>query len=181
MGFEQKYIENEHLFELAASAARLYKQSGTIRGKKLSAEINAAVGRINANYASAEEKYGESAKLPAEYEWLLDNRYLAVREAKNAVNSFSREKELRLCDDGIIILKAAETLVNAGKGHLDGERIKLFLDGFQSVSALPRAELYLFPAALRAALVIRLSRCEDAAQLSEHFRKLSVFYGRTLS
>ena len=172
MGFEQKYIENEHLFELAASAARLYKQSGTIRGKKLSAEINAAVSRINANYASAEEKYGASAKVPAEYEWLLDNRYLAVREAKNAVRDFSREKELRLCDDGIIILKAAETLVNAGKGHLDGDRIKRFLDGFQSVSALPRAELYLFPAALRAALVIRLSRCEDADGMAAIFSSL---------
>lgn len=172
MGFEQEYIENDRLFELAASAARLYKQTGTVRSKRLSAEINYAVGRINSNYASAEEKYGTASKLPSEYEWLLDNRYLAVREAKNAIRSISEEKELRVCDDGIIILKAAETLVNAGRGKLDGERIKLFLDGFQSVSALPGAELYLFPAALRAALVIRLSGSKDAEDMEAIFSSL---------
>lgn len=172
MGFEEKYIENDRLFKLAESTARLYKPVGTVSGKKAAAVINAAIKNINSSYASAEEKYGASTKIPAEYEWLLDNRYLAVREAKNAISAFSREKSLRKSEDGIIILKAAEALVNAGLGKIDRERILLFLEGFQSVSALPEKELYLFPAALRAALVIRLSRCSDADGLEAIFSSL---------
>lgn len=172
MSFEQKYIENERISELGASAARLYKPIGTARSKKLTAEINSAVSRINDNYAEAEAKYGHSTKIPQEFEWLLDNRYIAVREAKNAIRAFYEEKRLRLSDDGIIILKAAETLVNAGLGTLDAERIMLFLDGFQSAASLPRAELYLFPAALRAALVISLSHNPDAEGMSAIFSSL---------
>ena len=180
MAFEENYIENDRLFKLAESTARLYKQSGTVSGKQPASIINEAVKLINRSYASAEAQFGNSPKVPGEYEWLLDNRYLAVREARIASNAFLREKSLRSSDDGVIILKAAEALVNAGLGKIDSERITLFLEGFQSVSPLPRAELYLFPAALRAALVIRLSKCSDTEEFAAIFSSLRFLASESL-
>ena len=172
MAFEDNYIENGRLFKLGESTARLYKPVGTVSGKKLCVLINNAVKKLNAGFRDAEARYSSGEKIPAGYEWLLDNRYLAVREAKIAASEFERARSLRVSGDGVIILRAAQTLVNSGMGKLDGERIKLFLEGFQSVSALPSEELYLFPAALRAALVIRLSDCRDAEGFEAVFSSL---------
>ena len=52
-----------------------------------------------------------------------------------------------------MIGELCRALVRSGRGKVTEERCLEFLRGFQSVTALRRAELYLFPAALRAALI----------------------------
>ena len=161
MSIQGRYIEDDRLFALAEQTARLNRKTEPVPAKALVSKLNSAVRDIDAAYEKVEARFGSAVNIPVACEWLLDNRYIAKREAKCAIAAFSKEKSLRGSDVGAILLEMCKTLVACGLGKVTEERCRLFLDGFQSVSVLPRKELYLFPAALRAALILRLAElCE---------------------
>ncbi|MDO4815222.1 MAG: glucoamylase family protein [Bacillota bacterium] len=164
-------MENKKLFDIGASSARLYKADRRERSRKLCEAIEAAVHKINAAYKLAEDMASENSKVPKSAEWLLDNRYLAVREAKTAAADISREKQLRAAEDGVVSMLLCRSLVNSCGGRINSEVCREFLQGVQSFTVLPHKELYLFPAFLRAALVISLSSAvsrlsDDAEEIS---------------
>lgn len=167
MSTQGRYVENDKLFALAEQTARKCAKAQSVPAKTLVNRLNAAMHEIDAAYEKIEARFGASVNIPVACEWLLDNRYIAAREAKSAVSAFAREKTLRGSSTGILLLDICSVLVDSGLGKVNEERCKLFLDGFQSVFVLPRKELYLFPAALRAALVLRLAElCAELLKTS---------------
>ncbi len=95
--------------------------------------------------------------MPGAAEWLLDNWYLAQREGKYAAEEFRPAGRLRESSDGVLITEACGALVRSGTGQVDADRIELFIDGFQSVLPLSRAELSLLVPGIKAALVKELA------------------------
>ena len=157
MNMQGRYIEDDMLFALAAQSARLCRKAEPVPAKTQVDKLRAAINEIDAAYEKVDERFGTAASVPTACRWLLDNRYIAVREAKCAAAAFLREKALRGSESGVLLLDLCRALVGAGLGKVTEPRCRLFLDGYQSVSVLPRKELYLFPAALRMALIERLA------------------------
>ena len=91
---------------------------------------------------------------------MLDNEYLARREAISAAGDLRGKDALRRSSEGPLILALARSLLLAGRGEVTEARAALFLEGFQTVTPLRRAELRCFPAALR------LTVLEELAALS---------------
>lgn len=157
MNTQGNYIENDKLADSAESKARLSKPTGFVPVKQLVRRLNSAMQDIRSAYDTVSRRFGSAVTVPVACEWLLDNCYLAQREGKNAENALLAEKHLRSSQDGVILTELCLSLVNSGRGTVNDERCRLYLSGYQRFSVLPRKELYLFPAALRYALILRLS------------------------
>ena len=126
--------------------------------------------------------------IPQEFEWLLDNRYLASREGNDAARTIRRAGKLSCAEvdakespascrggraDGNsaeparfrripVVYELARGLIRAGQGIVTAERIALFLEGAQKVRSLTEQELWLFTPMLRAALVEQMAAlCGD--------------------
>jgi len=162
MDTQSKFSDADRLFKLAEQCAGLNKSVGTTATKSIISALNNAVSRIDSAYAKIDARFSTSADIPSACQWLLDNRYLAVREATDASRAFAAEKRLRCSENGIVILELAKCLVNATGGKISEDRCRIFLSGWQSASVLPRRELCLFAEALRAALIFSLSdKCAE--------------------
>ena len=152
------YIEDERLAAFGASTARLLQPDGETDGRTAALALRQSMLRIERSYETVRRRCARQSTVPAACEWLLDNRYLARREALGAFGDLRRAKRLRACGDGLLILSLARALAEAGEGRVTEARCRLFLEGFQSVTVLRRAELALFPQALRAAVIGMLAR-----------------------
>lgn len=150
---EGMYIENARLESFGASSARLLRPTGLSDGRAAVKELRQSLRRIESTYAAVNRRYSGENAVPSACEWLLDNRYLARREALGALDAFRAARRLRRCGEDCMLLALCRTLVEASGGAITEERCRLFLRGFQSVTVLSRAELALFPQALRAALL----------------------------
>ena len=164
------------LYNIARKVSGLNKCTGATPAKAVVSELKTAIGGINDAYDKVFARFGNQSNMPEACEWLLDNRYLAVREANTAASAFGRKKTLRSGEGGIIILEACKALVGACGDKLSDECVKAFFDGYQTVSVFPGEELGLIPAALRTALIIRLRELCDTLlatnapeELSESF------------
>ena len=152
------YIENEKLGDYARSCARLLKSVGYGGGSQAAAQLRACRRRLRRFRDVLQQRFGSSARVPAACEWLLDNWYMIQRECPGAEDELRRSRSLRRCRDGLIIEELCRALLQSGHGKLTEERCRLFLDAFQTVSVLPRRELYLFPAAMRAVLIAAVAQ-----------------------
>ena len=117
--------------------------------------------------------------MPSSCRWLLDNRYLALREAKRAGSALRDIRRLRAGNDGIILSALCRDMINVCSGNLTEDGMLEYLNGFQSVSPLPQNELYLLPAVLLVQLTAALAdvcrRLESTAEpenLDEEFAAL---------
>ena len=144
------YIENARLRDYAASTARLLRPTGECGGKAAARTLAARVREIRHCTAAVRRRYQNSAQVPAACEWLLDNWYLVRREYLLASESLRTARRLRRCEEGLLVLSLCRSLLRSGLGRADEERSRLFLDGFQSITVLRRAELALFPRCLEA-------------------------------
>lgn len=147
------FVEDEKLAACAASAARLLPPRGEGRGERALPALRRDGGEIRRCCALLRRRSETAAETPAAWEWLLDNAYMARREQLSAAGDFSRARHLRRCEEGLLIVALARALLLASRGRVTEARCRSFLDGFQSVTPLRRAELQLFPAALRAAVL----------------------------
>lgn len=167
MNIQENNKPAEKLYALAASSARLNKFTENLPVRYIKTDIRSACASINSAYSAVEKRFASAVSMPEACEWLLDNRYLALREAQNAMADFSRLRQLRAGSEGVIILALCSALLTATGYRFSEDEARIFLDGFQSVSVLPRRELYLFPAALRAALLIKLGKvCAELKRTS---------------
>ena len=158
------FVETEKLAACAAASARLLPPRGQCRGRRALPALYRSGEEIRRDTALLRRRSQAAAQLPPAWEWLLDNEYLARREQRSAAGDFARAGRLRRCGEGILIVALARALLLAGRGQVDETRARLFLEGFQTVTPLRRAELQLFPAALRCAAL------EELAALSRELR-----------
>ncbi len=158
------YIEDERLRDYAASTARLLRPTGQSGGKAAARSLRQRLREIRRCHDAVQRRYRNGSRMPAACEWLLDNWYLAKREYLESVQSLRTAKRLRLCEEGLMLLSLCRSLLRAGLGVVTEERCREYLDGFQSVTVLRRAELLLFPACLRAVCLEELaSVCREMA------------------
>lgn len=154
------YVENERLRACGGAAARLLPPRGEIRCRRLLPAVRKALRAIRRCCGLLQKRAETAAEVPAAWEWLLDNEYLARREAISAAGDLRGRDALRRSSEGPLILALARSLLLAGRGEVTEARAALFLEGFQTVTPLRRAELRCFPAALR------LTVLEELAALS---------------
>ena len=151
------YIEDERLRDYAASTARLLRPDGEAGGRAAARAVLLRTREVRRCHDAVRRRYREALNVPAACEWLLDNWYLAKREAIEAHEALRDAKHLRLCEEGLLILALCRALLRAGLGEVTEARCRSFLDGFQSVTVLRRSELTLFPCCLRAACIEELA------------------------
>jgi cyclic beta-1,2-glucan synthetase len=107
----------------------------------------------------------KSGSLP-ELDWLLDNRYLIEREAREAEHAL---KHLRT---PTALYALAKSLVKAGHGKVTPARIERFLHGVQKRCTLREEELYLLIPMLIAALVSEIAALVPMIRQACHPRRL---------
>ena len=166
------YIPDNGLFDFAAASARLLRPEGECSGRDEAAALRRSISFIRRCHSLISRRYGAKSSVPASFEWIMDNFYIIEREGAAAFDALRRAKYLRAADGGAMICELCRALVRSGSGEVTEARCLEFLRGFQSITTLRRAELYLFPAALRAALVhvtAAVCRAMEFAAGSEDF------------
>ena len=151
------YVEDEKLAASGEATARLLSPGREFRSRRLLSRIRKSLREIRRCCLLLQKRAETASEIPAAWEWLLDNEYLARREALSAAGDFRGEGLLRLSAEGPLILSLARSLLLAGQGAVTEERARLFLEGFQRVTVLRRAELLRFPSALRLAVIEELA------------------------
>ena len=156
------YVEEGKLRACAVSAARLLPPRGEKSGRAALRDLRRSREAIRSCCVLLRQRTREAAEIPAAWEWLLDNGYLAQRECLRAAGDYAAAKHLRCCGNHLLIGELARSLLLSGRGQITAQRCRIFLDGFQSVTPLRRAELQLFPAAVRAAVLEEMAAlCRD--------------------
>ena len=156
------YIDNERLADYAVSCARLLKSTGTQSGTEAALRLHESIRELRRCRDALHRRYTGAPAVPSGCEWLLDNWYMVQREGPAAEDELRRARSLRRCRDGLIVTELCRTLLQSGHGRLTEQRCRVFLEAFQSVTVLRRGELYLFPAAMRAAVIQALAAvCRD--------------------
>ena len=162
------YIDNERLADYAVSCARLLKSTGTQSGAEAALRLHESIRGLRRCRDTLHRRYTGAPAVPSGCEWLLDNWYMIQREGPAAEDELRRARSLRRCRDGLIVTELCRTLLQSGHGRLTEQRCRIFLDAFQSVTVLRRGELYLFPAAMRAAVIQALAAvCRDMLNSSD--------------
>ncbi len=151
------YVENERLCACGEATARLLPPRGELQSRRLLPAVRRNTRELRRCCELLQKRAAAGAELPAAWEWLLDNEYLARREAISAAADLRGADRLRRSSEGPLILALARSLLLAGKGKVTEERASLFLSGFQTVTPLRRSELRRFPAALRLAVLEELA------------------------
>ncbi len=145
-------IDTDILEKWAENQARSADVNGWASVSSVSAQVSANIHRIEL-FASRVGLWAEKNRfLPQEFEWLLDNRYLILREAAETTRLLKRKGRLPADKDGVALYTLARALVRSGRGEVTQERIEKFLRGAQKNRALLEKELWLLVPMLRAAL-----------------------------
>ncbi|MCI8304182.1 MAG: hypothetical protein HFF52_06085 [Lawsonibacter sp.] len=158
-------MDDAHLSQYAANAARELEQSGTVPCRLLARALRSDLRRISRAHGALSSWSEAQTALPGAVEWLLDNHYLAVREGDRAWEALRRGKPLRGTRQGAALLQVCVRSALWAVPDLNQDRLKLFLEGFQSVCPLTERELSLLVPALAGALVEQLA--EICAGLEE--------------
>ncbi|MGI5976095.1 MAG: GH36-type glycosyl hydrolase domain-containing protein [Candidatus Limivicinus sp.] len=161
------YIEDNRLCDYAESAAKLLCPMGETGGRSAAKSLRDSYRSIRRSHEEIARRYGEMASPPAACEWLLDNWYMIQREYQSVLPELYRGRRLRYCGEGLIVTALSRMLLSSGRGKITEERFSAFLDGFQRVTVLRRAELNLLPAAMGAAVI------EAAAEICRDMRSAS--------
>ena len=160
-------MDDAHLRNHAMNAARELKPWGAVSVRKLERTIRASLRQTEACCRRLIQWSAGRTTLPPAVEWLLDNRYLAVREGREAMLSFRRGRPLRGAKGGGSLLwRCAQGLLWAAP-DLDSGRVARYLDAFQGERPLTERELSLMIPALAGVLVQRLADlCCDVEALT---------------
>ena len=160
------YIDDALLSDYAASCARAMPDCTYIGGRGEAAGLRLCRRQIEKCHSILAGRYKDAHDIPAACEWLLDNRYMIQREYPDAFARLKNAPRQRSYRGKLIVTELCRALLQSGQGKLSAARCGLFLSGFQSVTVLQRAELELFPAALRAVIIEALAGCCEKLQSS---------------
>ena len=161
-------MDDAHLKNYAANAARELKPRGTVSCRALSRAVGRSLKQICRTREALNLWSASQTSLPGGVEWLLDNHYLAVREGERTRAALKGGGPLRAVEQGSALLESCVRGMLWAVPGLDQEKLALYLKGFQSVCPLTERELSLFIPAVAGALVKSLARlCADVDDLKE--------------
>lgn len=151
------YIESERLMAYGENTARGMHLNGITSGKEAARQLREDLRRLKRAHTALQRRQ-DSTPPDSAAEWLLDNWYLAVREGENALRALGYAKRLPAAETAPRICVLCSSLLRSGNGRVDADRCRLFLEGFQQITPLNRAELGIFVPALIAAAVSELAQ-----------------------
>ena len=111
------YVEEGKLAACAASAARLLTPRGLSRGKRALAALRRDGREIRSCCALLQQRSRGAERIPAAWEWLLDNAYMARREELSAAGDLAGSGRVRLCAEGPLILALARRVCQPEPGR----------------------------------------------------------------
>ena len=88
-------MDDAHLKQYAANAAREARLEGAVSCRALSRRVRAGLRTVRRTQEALNLWSGGQTALPGAAEWLLDNHYLAVREGERAREALKGGKPLR--------------------------------------------------------------------------------------
>ena len=160
-------IELGKLGAYAASAARLLAVDGSCSAARDRRRLRAEMTELRRCYASLRAKESRGEAIESAEEWILDNFYLARREAVSADAALRRCGALRAAGGESLPFALCRALLRSGGGKLTEERLQCFLDGFQSVCVLRQSELDLLGVYARCAVISALAEVSRALRRPE--------------
>ncbi len=139
-----------------------WRRSNHLRRLDRDARLLSAVYRTVADDVHRAETISPAA------EWLLDNFHLIANEVRSVHHDLPAGYYRRLPVvpappfNGLTRIEVMATeLIRHSDGRLDAERLRGFVQAFQSVSALTIGELWAWPSALKAALIVHVARLAE--------------------
>jgi len=152
------YIDLEHLESYGENAARSIEAEAPASCRMCAQDLRRALGEIAAFHDKMLIKWDGVSSMPDSVRWLLDNFYLAQREARLAIKEIADAPKLPFCTEGPVVGKAAAVIISSAQGEITAERCEAFLRGFQRRIMLSGSELALLPAFLRSHLIFLLEQ-----------------------
>ena len=175
------YISAGQLFDYAAEQAGLLTPEGETTGLPEAKRLQHSFRDIRRSHEEIARRYGGMPAPPAACEWLLDNWYMIEREYRACMPQLEQARHLRRCADGVLVAALCRSMLLSGRGEVTEQRFRLFLEGFQSVTVLRRAELGLIPALLSAAVIECVAGvCHEmryASDTGEYAKRLEALFG----
>ncbi len=150
-------MDDAHLTNYALNAARELKPKGMVPIHGLSRQLRSGLNEIEGVCRRLSVWSEGEATLPPAVEWLLDNRYLALREGQEAMRTFRHGRPLRGTKQGNALLMGCAQGALWAVPDLESGRLVRYLEAFQEVCPLTERELSLLISALAGALVERLA------------------------
>lgn len=161
----KKYGENE---------ARSITVAGRVKAVHVSLCIGKHLKTIQHTALRASTWAPGPAALPQEFEWLLDNRYLLEREARDAILVLRKAGPLPAVKYEMLpaAYRLAVQFAHAGQNEVTVERLAIFLQGIQSVRPFSERELFLFVPLVKAALIESVAGlCREMNDMLDAYRK----------
>ena len=160
------YIEDEALGNFARNTAASVETSGSVSMKKYSALALRAMRSLRGAAHFLDPESGAAR-------WLLDNRYVAEREARESARTLTRSGRLPALvgEKRPAAAECAGALISAGRGRLSEKRIRIFLTEYQRRRPLREKELWLFIPILKSELTLFLAAAVTAKDVSEEVLK----------
>lgn len=159
-------MDDAHLVQYAVNTAKEVRPEGVRSARALAGEVNENLGRCAQTRERFSAQGSGEEELPGGARWLLDNFYLAAREGEQARRCFRQGGKLRGARRGNTVLQVCARGALWAVPGLEAERLRRYLEGFQSVCPLTEQELSLLVSALTGVLLDRLGRlCSSAEKL----------------
>ncbi len=159
-------MDDAHLVQYAVNTAKEVRPEGVRPARVLAGEIRENLVRCARVREQLNVRSGGEEELAGGARWLLDNYYLAAREGEQARRCFRQGGKLRGARTGTTVLQVCARGALWAVPGLEAERLKRYLEGFQSVCPLTEQELSLLVSALAGALLDRLGKlCAGAEKL----------------
>ncbi len=164
--YQGSYIDDSKLYSFAVSCARLNRPEGTMGSGALSRSMRASCRTVTDMHSYLCRRYESCLAVPTACRWIMDNAYIVKREYLAAAGDM-KYRRIRSCQSGAMVMAMCRALLSSGEGKLTAERCTVFMEGFQSVTALTLAELSLVPVLLRAVIF------EEIASICVRMRSMS--------
>ena len=161
------YIDDERLFDYAASCAQTLRPDGVLDGHGEAGTLRRCFQETARCQSLLQRRYDGAARIPAACEWLLDNHYLIRREYPPVRRALRDAERQRACRGKLLTLELCRALLQAGNGRVSEERCLLFLKGFQSVTVDPDGSFPRMDRPTREDYLRRLSDMAEAQDLDE--------------
>ena len=178
-------MDDAHLVQYAVNTAKAVRPAGIRSARVLAREVKENLARCARVQEKLSAQNGEE-ELSGGARWLLDNYYLAAREGEQARRCFQQGGTLRGTQPGNSVLQVCARGALWAVPDLEAQRLRRYLEGFQSVCPLMERELSLLVSVLAGTLLERLGGLcagleglderageEEMAQIFQALRALS--------
>ncbi|MDL2274187.1 hypothetical protein LJC34_06580, partial [Oscillospiraceae bacterium OttesenSCG-928-G22] len=166
--------------ELAALALRISKKASI---RPFRNELLRAIRDIKTSFDHMSQGAKSLIRIPKEFEWLLDNWYMAEREGKSVYLSLRGTGRFELSKDSgkPAVFDLAAAFLRSEHNIVDEARIAAFLEGTQRARVFSEKELWLLLPFLKAALLFELrALCRRMEPMLRGYRAGSGIYGAEL-